>query len=331
MLDAVKYLADAHRMSPAHAISATAVAADDIESVRAFNRFYTRQIGLLGKALHGSAYSLTEARVLYELAHRHNCTATELTRELGIDAGYLSRIFGRLQRSRLIERKRSASDRRESRVRLTELGRSAFEPLQSAARAQAGEMLRPMSPLQRRELVAAMRTVHRVLSPAPPAESPAPCTLRPLKAGDIGWITHRQALLYAEEFGWDASYEALVAEILAGFVKSFDPDAEQAFIAEAGGEIVGSVFLVRASAKLARLRLLYVEPHSRGLGIGRTLVNACIQAARTRGYQVLTLWTQDALAAARRIYKAAGFVLIRQEPHHSFGRDLTGETWELVL
>lgn len=325
------------------------VAAGDIESVRAFNRFYTRQAGLLEQGLLGTPYSLTEARVLYELAHREGCTATQITRELGIDPGYLSRILEKLQRQRLIERKRQAADRRQSSILLTPRGREAFEPLDRAARAQVDAMLKPISGTQRRELMSAMRTVHRVLRPdvasqstdpvrgagpvraAGPVPAAAPCMLRPLRVGDIGWIIHRQGVLYAQEYGWDESYEALVAEILAGFVKSFDPAAEGAWIAEREGAIVGSVFLVRAAPEVAQLRLLYVEPCTRGLGIGRHLVRACIDSARARGYRTLTLWTHDVLAAARRIYVAAGFQLVKEEPHHSFGKDLIGQTWELAL
>lgn len=302
------------------------VAADDIDSVRTFNRFYTRLMGLLEHGLHGSDYSLTEARVLYELAHRERCTATQITSDLGLDPGYLSRIFKKLERARLIERTPSATDKRQQQVGLTARGRAAFEPLDRAAKADVDAMLQPMSPLQRRTLIGAMQTVQRVLRPQAPQ-----ATLRPLQIGDIGWIIHRQGLLYAQEHGWDASYEALVAEILAGFVKNFDPSGEQAWIAEMDGEIVGSVFLVRGSAEVGRLRLLYVEPHTRGLGIGRRLVAACIEGARAKGYQKLSLWTNSVLVAARRIYQAAGFELVREEPHHSFGKDLLGQTWELKL
>ena len=303
----------------------------DIDSVRAFNRFYTRHAGLLEQGLLGSEYTLTEARVLYELAHRESCMATEITHDLGIDPGYLSRIFKKLQRAQLIERRRCADDRRQSRIVLTPRGRAAFEPLDRAARADVDAMLKPMSSPQRRELISAMNTVHRVLHPGGPSQSDPACTLRPLQVGDIGWIIHRQALLYAEEYGWDVTYEALVAEILSGFVKSFNPAAEQAWIAQAGGAIVGSVFLMRASPTVAKLRLLYVEPHTRGLGIGRRLVAVCIDAARDTGYRKLTLWTNSVLIAARRIYEATGFQLVKEEPHHSFGKDLIGQTWELLL
>jgi DNA-binding MarR family transcriptional regulator/GNAT superfamily N-acetyltransferase len=304
---------------------------DDIESVRAFNRFYTRQAGLLDQGLLGSEYTLTEARVLYELAHRDECTATKLTHDLGIDAGYLSRILKKLERSRLIKRRRSATDGRQSAIVLTPRGRAAFEPLDRAARADVDAMLKPMSGPQRRELVSAMRTVHRVLRPEGSSLSAPACTLRDLKVGDIGWIIRRQGMLYATEYGWDGTYEALVAEILAGFVKNFDPTTEQAIIAEKDSVVVGSVFLVHESPEVAKLRLLYVEPHTRGLGIGRSLLQACIEAARARGYRTLTLWTNDILVAARRLYQAAGFRLTREEPHHSFGRDLIGQTWELAL
>jgi DNA-binding MarR family transcriptional regulator/GNAT superfamily N-acetyltransferase len=313
------------------AVCSEPIDTDDIDSVRAFNRFYTRQAGLLDQGLLGSEYTLTEARVLYELAHRESCTATEITRDLGLDPGYLSRIFKKLQRARLIERQRSADDRRHSFVVLTVRGRAAFEPLDRAARADVDAMLKPMSGPQRRELISAMKTVHRVLRPDVPTQPAMACRLRPLQVGDIGWITRRQGLLYAQEYGWDGTYEALVAEILSGFMKSFDPAAEQAWIAELDGTIAGSVFLVRGSSTVARLRLLYVEPHTRGLGIGRRLVAACIDSARAKGYRKLTLWTNSVLVSARRIYEAAGFELLKEEPHHSFGKDLIGQTWELVL
>lgn len=227
-----------------------------------------------------------------------------------------------------------AEDARRSSIHLTKQGRAVFDPLDRAARAQIDDMLKPMSGTQRAELVTSMQTVRRVLQPQEPGLPAAPAsapTLRSLRTGDIGWIIHRQGLLYALEYGWDGTYEAQVAEILAGFVKHFDPQSERAWIAEHNGAIVGSVFLVRASADVAKLRLLYVEPHARGLGIGRQLVGSCIDFARSRGYKTLSLWTNDVLVSARKIYQAAGFQLTQVEPHHSFGKDLIGQTWELAL
>ncbi len=301
-----------------------------VDVIRAFNRLYTRQLGLLDQGLLGSEFTLTEARILYELANRDESTATQIARELAIDLGYMSRIIKKFERRRLIRRVRSALDARQSRLLLTEKGRAAFDPLDRAARRQIAAMVEPMSPPRRAELLAAMRSVQRLLEPAENRKA-APYTLRSLRIGDIGWITHRQALLYAQEYGWDGTYEALVAEILASFVKDFDSGSEHAWVAEQHEEIIGSVFLVRVSPSLAKLRLLYVEPVARGVGLGRRLVHECIEFARARGYRTLTLWTNDGLVSARRIYEAAGFKLTREEAHHSFGKDLLGQTWDLAL
>ena len=302
-----------------------------IDTVRRFNRLYTRQLGLLDQGLLGSKFTLTESRVLYELAHREAPTATEIARELGVDLGYLSRLLKSFERRRIIKRSRSPDDARQSRLHLAAPGRAAFEMLNRAARDQIAVMIDPMTPAQRRELVTALQSVQRLLGSSPAAAEEVPYVVRPLQIGDIGWVTHRQGILYAQEYGWDAAYEGLVAEILAGFVKNFDSSAESAWIAERRGTVVGSVFLVRASASAAKLRLLYVEPAARGLGIGRRLVHECIEFARAKGYRTLTLWTNDVLVSARRIYEAAGFKLAKEEPHHSFGKDLLGQTWDLAL
>ena len=298
-----------------------------IDIARGFNRFYTRHLGLLSAGLLGSRFTLTEARVLYELAHAQECTATDIARELGIDVGYLSRILTKFQRQDLLTRKRSPEDARQSLLELTKKGRAAFAPLDRASREQAAAMMTPMSEVQRRELLAAMQSMQRLLQPG----ADKPYTLRPFRIGDIGWITHRQAILYSEEYGWDATYEALVAEILAHFVRNFDPASEGGWVAERSGRILGSVFLVRATESVAKLRLLYVEPEARGLGIGRRLVQECIDQAKAKGYRTLTLWTNDVLVSARRIYEAAGFQLVKEERHVSFGKELTGQTWELTL
>ncbi len=305
--------------------------ASDISEIRAFNRFYTRQLGLLDQGLLGSEFTLTECRVLYELANRERCRASDIARDLGLDVGYLSRLLKKFERRHFIVRQRSVADGRQSWLRLTKRGRDAFSPLNRAAVSQVATMTRAIGPAEQHELIGAMQTIRRVLQPDDVEPSADPFTLRPLKTGDIGWITHRQGLLYAQEYGWDQTYEALVAEILAAFVKKFDPAFENAWVAERNGVVVGSVFLVRASAATARLRLLYVEPSARGLGIGRDLVSRCIEFARSKDYETLSLWTNDVLVSARRIYEAAGFRLTQEERHHSFGKDLVGQTWELSL
>lgn len=306
-------------------------AAEAIDIVRGFNRFYTRQLGLLDRGLLGSEFTLTEARVLYELANRDDITATEIARELGLDLGYLSRVLGKFGRRDYVKRTRSPVDARQSSLQLTQKGRAAFDPLNRAAISQIVAMIDPMTLEQRIEMLGAMRSVQTLLQPANEQPKRGPCAIRPLRIGDIGWITHRQGVLYAQEYGWDGTYEALVAEILAGFVKNFDPNSEYGWVAERDHDIVGSVFLVRASSSLAKLRLLYVEPSVRGLGIGRRLVHECIEFARAKGYKTLTLWTNDVLVSARRIYEAAGFRLTKEERHHSFGKDLVGQTWDLAL
>ena len=300
-----------------------------IDAVRAFNRFYTRQIGLLDEGLLQSAFSLTEARVLYELAHRDGLTATDLGRDLGLDAGYVSRLLKKFECDDLISRSTLVSDARQSSIALTPAGRNAFAPLNKGSHDQVAALLDRLPASEQDRLVKSMRTVQALLDES--AEPKIPYLLRPLQIGDIGWITRRQGLLYAQDYGWDETYEALVAEILAAFVKSFDPKWERSWIAERDGEVVGSVFVVRKSPEVAKLRLLYVEPSARGLGIGKRLVEECIGFARAKGYKTLTLWTNDILTAARHIYQAAGFKLIDEERHHSFGKDLVGQTWDLDL
>ena len=302
---------------------------DQIEQVRRFNRFYTRQIGLLEERLHRSDYSLTEARVLYELAQGTAPTATDIARSLGLDAGYLSRILKKFDRRGFLTRLPCPADGRQTRLDLTEAGRAAFAPLNQASQDEVAGLLDELPPDRRAGLIGALSKIQAVLGDPP--KGAVPYLLRPHRTGDIGWITHRQGLLYASEYGWDETYEALVAEILAGFVKQFDPRREASWIAERDGEIVGSVFLVRESDDIARLRLLYVEPSARGLGLGRRLVEECIRFARARNYRTLTLWTNDLLVSARRIYQAAGFRLVQEERHHSFGQDLVGQNWDLDL
>ena len=338
-----------------------------VDQVRGFNRFYTRHLGLLDRGLLGSEFTLTEARILYELAHHDGSTATQIAEELAMDLGYFSRLMAKFERRRYLKRTRSSTDGRQSRIHLTEKGHSVFSPLNAAAREQISRMIQPMTPAQRDELLNAMQSVQRLLEPtitssssrsthaprpatsgldasgldasgldgsspdASPHTDAPPYILRPLQIGDIGQITQAQGVLYSREYGWDVTYEALVAEILSGFVKNFDARWDNAWVAERDNEVIGSIFLVRNSAGLARLRLLYVDSSARGLGLGKRLVQECIDDAREKGYRTMTLWTNDILVAARRIYAAAGFRLVKEEPHHSFGKDLVGQTWELEL
>jgi DNA-binding MarR family transcriptional regulator/GNAT superfamily N-acetyltransferase len=302
---------------------------DPVNVVRDFNRFYTRKMGLLEEGLLKSELSLTEVRILYELARRDGLTATGLGRDLGLDAGYVSRILKKFTARGLVARLPSPSDARQSLLRLTDAGHAAFAPLDAAASAEVSAMLERVPPGEREAVVKAMLVIQRGLGGG--AHETALCRLRPLQPGDIGWITHRQAVLYNREYGWDETFEALVAEILAAFIRNFDPRRERAWVAERGGGIVGSVFVVRKSDEVAQLRLLYVEPSARGLGIGTRLVDECIRYARSRGYRMLTLWTNDVLVAARRIYVAAGFRLVDEQAHHAFGKDLVSQTWDLDL
>ncbi len=303
--------------------------AQRIADVRRFSRFYTRQIGLLQEGLLRSRFSLTEARVLYELAHRDRPTASALAAELGLDHGYLSRILRRFAESGLLVKKRAADDGRQSLLSLTAKGRKAFAPLDRRSQDEVAAMLGALPARAQQRVVAAMAIVENLLRGGDRQE-PA-YALRAHRPGDIGWVVASHGALYAQEYGWDISFEALVAEIVAEFIKSYDPEREHCWIAEIDGEPVGSVFVVKASEEVAKLRLLIVTPSARGLGIGRALVAQCVAFARARGYKTMTLWTQSILTGARRIYQEAGFRLVAEEPHHSFGHDLVGETWELAL
>ena len=304
--------------------------ADDIAAVRRFNRFYTRQLGLLAESMLASPFSLSEARVLYELAHGQNITASDLIRELGLDAGYLSRMLKKFEDQGLISRAPAEDDARRAVIALTPKGEAAYAPLDSASQEGNTAMLEKVAPPDRPRLVAATKTIARLLGE--PAPAPEPYILRGLETGDAGWITHRQALIYAQEYGWTSpKFEALVAEILSKFIMSFDPKCERAWIAERDGEVVGSVFIARASPEVAQLRLLYVDPSARGLGLGRRLVDETIRFSRSKGYQTLMLWTHDILVPAVRIYQAAGFKLIREERHNEFGHDVNGQIWEIGL
>lgn len=303
---------------------------EKIEAARHFNRFYTKQIGVLNEGLLESPFSLSEARVIYELANRERATATEIGTELGLDAGYLSRTLRDFEKRKLIRRKPSEEDARQSVLNLTARGQKEFESLNQLSRNQVEEILNDLSPAEQNSLLAAMRTIENLLSAKPKVEKFS-YILRPPQAGDMGWVVQSNGILYAQEYGWDENYEALVAQIVADFVKNYDSKRERCWIAEKDGETVGSVFLVKESEKVARLRLLIVDPKARGLGIGKRLVDECTRFARQVGYQKITLWTNSVLLAARSIYQKAGYELVKSEPHHSFGKDLVGETWELKL
>lgn len=300
-----------------------------IAAVRGFSRFYTRQLGLLNKGLYKTRYSLTEARVIFELAQRDGLTASDLARVLSLDAGYLSRLLKKFHTMDLLQRSASPQDGRQAVLSLTAQGQELFQELNRYSHDEVAGMLSELSEDERQSLADAMRKVQRLLGDGDASE--APCIIRSLEPGDIGWITRQQGLLYYREYGWDIRFEALVAEILSHFVSSFDERWERAWVVEKEGKAVGSVFVVKESETVAKLRLLYVDQSARGLGLGRRLVDECIAFARSRHYSKLTLWTNDVLVSARRIYQAAGFRLVREERHHSFGKDLVGQHWDLDL
>ncbi len=294
------------------------------EIVRRFNRFYTRQIGVLHEHLLDSAFSLTEVRILYELAHREQLTSADLCRELGLNAGYLSRVIAGFEKQGLIAKTRSPTDARAAQLQLTEQGQRTLAPLVDASRREVAAMLERLPPTAQQELVAAMGQIQGLLGEPSPSSSLS-YILRNPQPGDMGWIIHRQAVLYAQEYGWNNEYEALVAEILAKFVREFDPARERCWIAEKDGKVIGSVFIVRQDDTTAKLRLLYVDPCARGLGIGSRLVDECLRFSRQVGYTNMVLWTNSILTDARRIYDRAGFELVEEEAHHSFGKDLIGQ------
>ena len=299
-----------------------------IDAVRGFNRFYTRRIGVLDEGLLDSPYSLAEVRVLYELAHREGLTARQLIDELDLDAGYLSRVLGSFERNGLLTRTPSASDARRRELRLTAAGRRAFAPLNRRAHDEMVAMLRPLPVAAQSRLLSSMREVETLLSPQP---KPGPVVIRAPRPGDMGWVVAAHGALYAAEFGYDVTFEALVARIVADFVERFDARRDGCWIAESHGVPVGSIFLVRKSKLVAKLRLFLVDPAIRGGGVGSKLIDECVRFAREAGYRTITLWTQSELVAARRLYERAGFKRIAAERHHSFGHDLVGENWELRL
>ncbi|HWW23782.1 MAG TPA: helix-turn-helix domain-containing GNAT family N-acetyltransferase [Edaphobacter sp.] len=301
-----------------------------IAAIRSFNRFYTRAIGTLEEHLLQSSLSLPEARVLYEIATRTQPTASEIAATLNLDLGYLSRILRTFINRKLLTRKTSPTDARQSFLSLTKSGQKEFAVLNQRSNQQIEQLIAPFTDTQRIQLVQAMSTIEIILSPS---TTQPPFILRPHRPGDMGWVVQNHGLLYAREYGWDERFEALVARITADFIDNFDPTRERCWIAERNGESIGSVFLVKdkKSRTTARLRLLLVDPSARGLGLGRTLVRECTQFARNVGYRKITLWTNSVLEAARHLYQAEGYHLISEETHHSFGKKLTGQTWELQL
>ncbi len=303
---------------------------DTVGAVRGFNRYYTRVIGALGEGHLDSPYTLTEARILYELAQHESVDVAELRRGLALDAGYVTRILTRFDADHLITRRRSASDARRQVVALTRQGRAAFGKLNRRASSDVSRLLSALSDDQQARLRAAMDTIRTVLEPEARAGA---VTVRAPEPGDLGWIVQRNGELYAAEYGWDATFEALVATIVGDFAAHHDPAHERAWIADVDGQRAGCIMCVRAdgSADVAKLRLLLVEPSARGLGVGRRLVAECVEFARGAGYSRLVLWTQSILAAARHLYVEAGFELVESAPHHSFGADLVEETWALEL
>ena len=299
-----------------------------IDAIRRFNRFYTRRIGVLHEGLLDSPWSLAEVRILYELAHRPRVTARELARDLALDAGYLSRMLKGFERRGFVRREASQEDGRERLLSLTAEGRRALAPLEMRSQREVAAMLAPLSESSRARLVGAMSAIESILDPAPGG---APFVLRSHRPGDMGWVVQAHGEIYRAEFGWDERFEALVARIAGEFIDKLDPAKERCWIAERDGERVGSVFVVRKSATVAKLRLLIVDPKARGLGLGASLVAECLRFARACGYRRMTLWTQQNLTAARRIYQTAGFQIVSREKHAMFGVPLVGETWEIAL
>jgi DNA-binding MarR family transcriptional regulator/GNAT superfamily N-acetyltransferase len=308
-----------------------------IEAIRRFNRFYTRRIGVLQEGLLATPFSLTESRLLWEFAHRERTTATELSRDLGLDAGYLSRLLRGFKERGLIKSAPAAHDARHRELRITPAGRRAFAPLDARTQVEIGALIAGLSEAEQRELLQSMGRIEHLLGAGRPRQPPY--LLRPHRSGDIGWVIERHGALYAREYRWDMRFEALVAHIAARFIEQFDAARESCWIAEREHANVGCVFLVQARDETsgasidgaAQLRLLLVEPSARGLGIGARLVDECERFARQAGYTRLVLWTNSLLVAARAIYAKAGYRLIKSEGHTSFGHALVGETWELSL
>jgi len=300
-----------------------------VDAVRRFNRFYTKQIGVLQKGLLKSSFSLTEARILYELANRENPTASDLGKDLGLDPGYLSRIIQAFEKRGLVDKKRAGQDRRQRLLQITDKGKEAYAPLNARSRAEIGTMLGELPEHDQERLMEAIHTVETLLGARPEARTPY--LLRPHQPGDMGKIVQLHGALYAQEYGWNDDFEVLVARVAADFLENFDSKCERCWVAEKDGEVVGSVLLVKKSDTVAKLRLLIVDPKARGLGIGKRLVSECERFAKQVGYRKITLWTNANLRAATHIYGSTGYVLVGEEPHHSFGKDLIGQTWEKEL
>lgn len=302
-----------------------------IAAVRSFNRFYTVQIGLLRKSYLDSPYSLAEMRVLYELAHAETPNATDVAKKLGLDAGYLSRVLRAFEKQGLITRVKSKADARRSDLKLTASGRRAFKLLDSRSQGEVGGMLSGLSEDHQARLVSSMHAIEKLLGAEPSAAQAGPYTLREPRPGDFGWIVQRHAALYAEEYQWTGPFEGMCAEIVAGFANTQDRKRERCWIAVLDGENVGSIMLVKDADDVARIRLFLVEPTARGLGIGKGLVEESLRFARKAGYRKVTLWTHSVLTAARNIYERAGFKLVASETHNSWGKEVVGETWNLLL
>ena len=301
-----------------------------VQAVRAFNRFYTQRIGVLDPYL-GSDLSLTEVRVMYELAHRDQPTASELVRDLALDAGYLSRILRRFEGKGWLARVPCVADARQSLLKLTAAGQEIFAPLQQQSSDEAQALLAGLAPAGRQQLVSAMNTLQKLLAPPGQAAAIRTLLLRDPGPGDMGWVVQQHGEIYAREYGWNSAFEALVADIAGKYLTNFQPDFEKCWMAELDGVRVGAVFVVRKSATVAQLRMLILTPEARGLGLGGRLTDECIAFARSKGYKKMQLWTNSCLDAARAIYAKRDFRLIKSEPYRGFGKDLVGETWELRL
>jgi DNA-binding MarR family transcriptional regulator/N-acetylglutamate synthase-like GNAT family acetyltransferase len=300
-----------------------------VAAFRRFNRFYTQKIGVLDRSYLQSEFSVSEARVLYELAQRDETTASEISASLGLDMGYLSRILGKLEQQELIRRAPAEQDARQRLIQVTSKGKKAMSTLDLRSEEQAGSLLAELSDRQQASVLQAMSQIQTVLGDGQATHQPY--IIRTHRTGDLSWIAYRHAVLYCQEYGWNEAFEALVLGITAHFLKHCDPEAERCWVAERSGEILGCVLLVRSSKQIAKLRLLLVEPSARGLGIGKRLVEECIRFAREKGYKKIVLWTQSNLTAARGIYQKAGFELVATDSHEDFGPRLTAETWELRL
>ncbi len=302
---------------------------DSVDEIRRFNRFYTKRIGLLNRGILKTRFPLTQARVIFELAQHEQSTASDLTNELDIDPGYLSRILASFEKDGLIRKVQSESDNRQWFLKLTSKGKRSFSVLNNRSRQEVGALLQSLSGDDQYRLLSAIHTMEEVLG-----ARPKPITsylLRPHRPGDIGWITQRHGVLYSEEYGFDETFEALVAEILARFIQNYDHKRERIWIAEQDGERVGSVMIAHTGNKVAQLRLFLVEPKVRGKGIGKRLIDECIDFSKRSRYRKIKLWTQSTLLAARHLYSKAGFERTEQKPHTSFGHDLIAEVWELKL